>query len=231
MTVRSSPSLRDAFSARSYPGRGFLLGSVRGERVVVYFVTGRSDASRRRSFKVEGASVTVTDANDSSHDPLRHYRAVAVQGEWLVVGNGSHVDQIAAGLTTDIGALEIMSGLAPEPDPPIYTPRIWVALCEGDRLTPSILGHTGRRSDGGTVCGLWTEDELVDDTAVLLTTYSGSATDVTVTEGPMHVSVDTASAEELLTDIWGLLDPEIRVGAVLVRPDVNNSISVVGAHN
>jgi IMP cyclohydrolase len=220
--------IREAMKERPYPGRACLLATVRGERVIVYFLTGRSEASRRRSLKVEAASLVVADADSSSHDSLRHYRAVVSEGEWIVVGNGSHVDEISTALVSGLGPFEIMSRISAEPDAPIYTPRIWVAVRRGEPTSSAILGHARRLPNGGTTRGIWSIDELGDDVAVLLTTYSGTVKDVSVTDGPMYVSCSAKSATDMLEVVWDSLDPQLRVGAIMVRPDANESMPVIG---
>lgn len=222
------PSLSEAANARPYLGRGCLVATVQEERSVVYFLTGRSEASRRRNLRIEGESLIIADAESSSHDPLRHYRAVVTEAEWVVAGNGDHVDEVSSAIISGAGPLEAMSNVLAEPDPPIYTPRIWVAARRGKPQTPLNLGHVSRRVDGGTTRSLWSVDYLSEDVAVLLTTYSGTTSQVTVTDGPMYVSCAADGPKDLLEIVWNLLDPNLRVGAVLIRPDSNDLTSVIG---
>jgi len=228
MMMGTPLSLGETIGARPYPGRACLLATVRGERVIVYFLTGRSEASRQRNLNAEAGSVFVVDADSSSHDPLRHYRAIAGADDWIVVGNGSHVDKVLTSLVTGRGPFEIMSTMSAEPDPPIYTPRIWVAVQRGQPQSASIFGHVSCRPDGGTTRCIWSVDELADDVAVLMTTYSGTVKDVKVTEGPTYVSFHADSATDLIQLVWNCLDPQLRVGAVLVFPDAVETISIVG---
>lgn len=177
---------------------------------------------------MEASSVVVADADSTSHDPLRHYRAVAAEGEWVVVGNGDHVDGVSSDLVAGLGPFEIMSTVSAEPDAPIFTPRIWIAVQRGRPQSAAILGHARRRADGGTTRCLWSVEDLAGNAGVLLTTYSATIDNVSVTDGPMYVSCNAESGADLLETVWDLLDSKLRVGAILIRPDANESISLAG---
>ena len=91
-----------------------------------------------------------------------------------------------------------MSCFSAEPDPPIYTPKNLGSPSSEKSTIIRDVGHASRRPDGGTTCGVWSLDEFSDDAAVLLTTYSGTASEVTVTDGPSYVSFSAESPEGML---------------------------------
>lgn len=213
-------------TTRPYPGRGCLLASSQGERVIVYFVTGRSGASRNRRLAVQASSVLVTNRAGSDADTLRHYRAAALEGDWLVVGNGDHVDTVLASLAAGAGLLESTVTMEAEPDPPLWTPRIWAAVRPGRPEQAFAVGHARRRVDGGTTRAVWSVTGLPEGVGLLLTTYCGSAHDVAIAEAPVEVIHNAHAPGQLLDALWASLDPHLRVGAALVRPDTAETFSL-----
>jgi hypothetical protein len=120
-------SLKELLGTRPYPGRGLAVAKTRqGALQVVYFLTGRSDASRSRAIAIlPNGDVAVQDTTSTScHDALRHYVAVARRQNWLVVGNGDQVVPLAEDLAGGTSITAAWSRHSNEPDPPIYTSRI-----------------------------------------------------------------------------------------------------------
>lgn len=215
-----APTLDSVLADRPYPGRGCLLGrSGDGEVSVVYFVTGRSEASRARRLEVrdQGEVDVVATRTSGTPDALRHYRAVAHAKGWTVVGNGDHVAPLAEGLAGGGAAFELLAGMDAEPDPPIFTPRIWLAIDREGEHTP-LFGYARRRADDGTDRTLWSVSDLAPHSGVLLTTYDGQREPVSKSTAPAEVSLRTSSASDCAEALWAGLQPDLRVGAVLVRP-------------
>ena len=78
-----APSLTDALLSRPYPGRGCLVGrTLDGHLCFLYFLTGRSSASRGRELRVTPAGdVAVRDKHAAgTPDELRHNLAAVVRG-------------------------------------------------------------------------------------------------------------------------------------------------------
>ncbi|HET9059987.1 MAG TPA: IMP cyclohydrolase [Acidimicrobiales bacterium] len=222
-------SLKDVMVSRPYPGRGCILASVEGERVMVYFLTGRSEASRNRRLLIRGSNVVVADRDGSGHDPLRHYCAAVVEGGWMVVGNGDHVEVMASSLASGIGFVESMATLEAEPDPPIWTPRIWAAVQPGLPEQPITAGVVHRRDDGGTTRAAWSIADLSEDVGLLVTTYAGTPDSVVIADAPVKVAHQAHSPTELLDAIWDALDPGLRVDAAVVRPDADDTFTLVAS--
>lgn len=109
-------TIQSVLQTRAYPGRGCLAARTsEGELVFVYFVTGRSRASKNRVLSATpSGDITVRDRGDAQHDALRHYCAAASRGAWTVVGNGDQVEPIA---------------VDPGPQRPVVLPRTPLAGC------------------------------------------------------------------------------------------------------
>lgn len=62
-----------------------------------------------------------------------------------------------------------------------------------------------------------------------MTTYCGTAADVITTAHPLDVTIGAASVDEVLTTIWGALDPDLRVAALAFDPrDLEASLRLFG---
>ena len=210
-------NLREALQSRPYPGRGVLLGRLStGTPVGAYFLTGRSMSSRaRRLVRHEASDIEIADTSGGPHDDLRHYLAVVERGPWLVFGNGDQVEPLATALAAGSSVTSAWAAHSYEPDPPIYTPRIWAAWNRHNSLPP-LLGSARRsdRSDGAVDRVAWNCEITVAGDAVLLTTYNGTTTEVRTTREPLDVSSKAGSVEQLADDIWSALAPDLRVGAI-----------------
>ncbi len=154
--------------------------------------------------------------DDGEPDALRHYVALARRGDWLLVGNGDHVvplcNDLAAG--TDIGDAFAVPTF--EPDPPIYTPRIWLGVRTGSDAT--YLGWARRAADGHAHRGLVSAAEFDPGFGVLLTTYEGSAVDVRTSAAPMDIRVKAHDIGALERELWDALPADLRVGGLVVSP-------------
>lgn len=140
-------STAEVLRSRPYPGRGCLAArTTSGTLCFVYFLTGRSDASRnRRLVKLANGDVAVHGGSvGADRDPLRHYIAAASRGRWVAVGNGDHVAAIADRLARGADPLTAWSTHTYEPDHPIYTPRIFLALNTAVVDQGPLLGYARR---------------------------------------------------------------------------------------
>lgn len=203
------------FDLPGYPGRGVAVHRHHDGRLEwIYFLTGRSDASRQRVLQAEADRVTVVATQPGQHDPLRHYSCVRVIGHHLVVGNGDHVDHLADGLHDDGDLAALVDEIDPEPDSPILTPRIAVIASEpirgstADHPAPiqvvsvrAAAGRTERRID---------LIEVAVGTGVLIHTYGGTTTQVTTDAVPRRFDAG-GPGTDVAGRLWHALDPELRV--------------------
>jgi IMP cyclohydrolase len=177
--------------------------------VALYFVTGRSDASRQRRFVPRGTGLHIEDdTGGGGDDPLRHYQAAGIFGGQLVVGNGRHVDEVGLGLA-DQPASRLIDALEPEPDPPIFTPRI-VSIV-GLMHEAATFGAAVHSVDGSTRHNALSTDEFPLGNGVLLATYQGPVAEPSAWATPTWVDL-APSLEEQVAMTWDALDSGLRVG-------------------
>lgn len=168
-------------------------------------------------------AVTPTGA-EVQQDLLRHYIAAARRGNWLVVGNGDQVVPIADGLACGVAPLTVWEAHTFEPDPPIFTSRIWLAR----RVTTApdcLIGYARRssRGDGGVDRVSWAVGVIGVAAGVMMTTYDGTADEVRATVAPEDVAVGADTPRDLLREVWTSLDPALRVGAIVIAADDSGS--------
>jgi IMP cyclohydrolase len=214
-------TLDAVLNRRTYPGRGLVAARTRsGTLFLGYFLTGRSAASRSREFTVQAdGDVAVRDTSPSrAHDDLRHYVAAARRGGWTVVGNGDQVVPIADDLAAGADIEMAWARHTYEPDPPIFTSRIWLAI-----RTPAddcVLGFARRSErDDATDRVAWSVGALTPGSGVLMTTYDGTADQIIATRAPHDIRTESASAQELADEIWSALPKAVRVGAFVIDPE------------
>lgn len=213
-------TVTEALSARPYPGRGCLAARLDDDSLWLgYFLTGRSEASRSRVVeRSEAGDLRVADSRGEGEcDPLRHYVAAARRDPWTVVGNGDQVVPLAEALSASTDIVSTWTAHTYEPDPPIYTPRVWI--CAG--AEEQVLVGSSRRSarmDGTADRGLWMPERLGPGHGVLITTYAGTGDSVVTSGLPLNVSTASPSGKHLLDSMWEALGSSLRVAAFVVQP-------------
>ena len=211
----------------AYPGRGLVVARTPIDGLcVVYFMTGRSPASRDRALTVDGESVYARSRSASPHDPLRHYRAVAVGPQWCVVGNGDQVDTIASRLES-MSPAEAVQGIEYEPDPPLRTPRI--TLVASRRVGAPVYVSAARASvldPESTRLSCLTVDDLPEGVGVLTTTYFTSGPEIDTSRPPIEFATAASSAAQLLSAVWDSLPVDLRVAAIAVEPTGQNPLAL-----
>ena len=139
-------SIAEALSGNTYPGRGILLGSIEGQAVVAYFLTGRSENSRNRVFREDGDTLAILPYDESrvTDAKLIFYTPVRVCNDAIVVTNGDHTETVCESLKAGHSFQYAMSARCYEPDAPNYTPRIAGLVLPTGRYT---LGKKKKESD------------------------------------------------------------------------------------
>ena len=136
-------SVTSLLQGNRYPGRGIITGyAPDGRAVFAYFIMGRSENSRNRLFREEGASLCI-DLHDMSKvkDPsLICYTPARVLDDTIIVTNGDQTDTIYDALQAGGSFRSALDMRCYEPDAPNYTPRI-SALLTPDGYQMSILKH------------------------------------------------------------------------------------------
>ncbi len=199
------------YALAPYPGRGVARHVDRdGSTGWIYFLTGRSQSSRAREIVGDGQSLTVRPTDPGMPaDALRHYRCVRRAGGDLLVGNGDHVDVLAEAVVNGSTVEEAARLLEPEPDSPLFTPRI--ALVVGDTARLVAVRRSASATDHVVL-----EAEAKPSTVAVLSTYSGTV-DQPEGTAPMRRTADSRSLTEVAEAIWGALDPRLRVAMVVGR--------------
>lgn len=213
-------ALVDALRDRPYAGRGCLAARLAdGSLWFAYLLTGRSEASRSRALEQhpDGDIRVVDTRSGGEHDALRHYVAAARRGNWTVVGNGDQVEPLVDALAASVDPATAWAAHTFEPDPPIFTPRIWICSDAEERV---LVGAARRssRPDGSADRALWMPESIAPRSGVLVTTYAGTPENVVTSGLPLDVGIDVASGDELLDVTWDALEPSLRVAAFVARP-------------
>ena len=205
------------FDLPAYPGRGIAVHRHHDGRVEwLYFLTGRSDASRQRTLEATADRVTVVPTGDGAHDELRQYACVRALGPTLVIGNGDHVDDLADDLLDGRAVADLAVAIEPEPDPPINTARIAVVAtgnATGTEELAPVLVLASRSSDHGTE-RLLEAVELDPGAGLIIHTYGGGTDDVT-TDATIHRFDAGGPGTDVAGRLWHALDPALRVAVAV----------------
>lgn len=205
------------FDLPAYPGRGIAVHRHHDGRLEwLYFLTGRSDASRQRTLHAVADRVTVVPIGDGDHDELRHYACVRALGPTLAIGNGDHVDHLADGILAGRRVADLLDDLDPEPDPPIHTARIAVVAtgnATGTEELAPIQVLAVRATDAGTR-RLVEPVDLGAGEGLIIHTYGGGVDDVTG-DAEVHRFDAGGPGTDVAGRLWHALDPELRVAVAV----------------
>jgi IMP cyclohydrolase len=210
-------TLTDVVGLSEYPGRGVAIGrDVDGVPFAAYWLTGRSPASQQRELVVSEYEIVVQDIRGEASDDLRHYTAAIRTEDWVLVGNGSHVHELAAAHGDCVDLQVVLRNIDYEPDPPIRTPRIFAgAVIEGPELMDVVVGSARSYSADQVQHPSLFLRRSEEATAGVVSTYSGTAAEV-VTDGyPIVVAVNE-EWESLPDLLWNRLNPALRVALVVI---------------
>lgn len=205
-----------------YPGRGIAHHvDADGRGGWIYFLTGRSATSRHRRISAIGGALIVEPTEpDATSDVLRHYPcARRIHGGGLIIGNGTHVDDIAAALARGETIEAIAATIDPEPDPPLFTPRI--ALVLTDRRSTMTIARSGSAGVERLVHDVDTDASKL----TVLTTYLGGDGNP-LAVAPLRKMEDPRGLDQVARSIWEMLDRRHRIALVAAHvPDVEPGIA------
>lgn len=195
-----------------YPGRGLLVGRLlTGELIVLYYITGRSKASKERTLRDDGDTVSIIPYLSDNSDPLRHYTAVIRCGAMTTVGNGDHVSQISSMMAAGESFCSIIGRLSHEPDAPIYTPRLAAIVRSEASGGHCIEVGTAKRGAGGIIERRWVGVEDVPlGTALATRTYDSDGDSIAPNAQPEWVTLEP-TLEATADAVWVGLDSRFRV--------------------
>lgn len=215
-----------------YPGRGLVQGlSKDGHTVLqIYWLMGRSRASRARELLCEGETVRASPLGaPPERADLLAYTAMAVQGEDYIVGNGAHVCAIQDALGQARSVCETLKAWAHEDDPPHHTPRIAAGFCRATgqswmSLLYADLADANASGPQGTIRTWYTYPRLHTGFGWCQHTYACSGTPLpedplpSFCGPPQLLPLDFGAhgtAEDIAQAFWKVLDAERRVALVL----------------
>ncbi|MGC5167753.1 IMP cyclohydrolase [Luteimicrobium sp. DT211] len=231
----TAPRMSDVLVPGTYPGRVVVLARTPvGELLGGVALTGRSARSRARVLVPDDGALVVAPSSPGSgsgrasagalpaHDPLRHYTAAVSDDAWTVFGNGDHVETVAKSLATGTDPRIALDGLAYEPDPPIFTPRITAVV---ERATGHAWLGAARHSEGlrnGSDVTVTTLGDLGPGEGVALTTYEPDPTGTepfpVASRRHRDVLTRAGGAITLLDELWSALRGPYRVAASTFVP-------------
>ena len=125
-------------------------------------------------------------------------------GDQLVIGNGDHVELVAAALVQGSSLADALVTVEPEPDA-LHTPRIGAVISERiDGFRVFTDGHRVVRD---------VEPVHAPREVVVVTTYDGSV-DAPIGSAPVHRVLDDRPFDTIVNAAWSALSPELRVLAI-----------------
>lgn len=224
-----APSLASLVDGNPYPGRGIALAhGPHDERLVAYFIMGRSANSQNRIF-VQRDGELYTQAHDPAlvEDPrLIIYRALSHtmyrEKPVTVVTNGDQTDTILEGLSQGKSFDDALQSRRFEPDAPHFTPRI-----------SGLLGANGMQlsiwkalNASGKQAGYYAfRYEKEPGFGRFLTTYVTNGNPLPSFQGePMRFAWD-GDAKTFADNLWDALDAKNRI-ALYVEAQTANGFQI-----
>ena len=164
-------------SNNTYPGRGIVVGlNENSERVIVYWIMGRSANSRNRILEYKDNIVSTkpkdyTKVEDPSlivYNAMRDIEIYHQSASYTIITNGSQTDTIVEQLRHGRNFIESLSGTTFEPDAPNYTPRISSLVVQKNHFQISVIS---RNNTGNAYHKFYSYDNIRPGTGYCVTTY------------------------------------------------------------
>ncbi len=228
MDVYEVKGFNELVEGNSYPGRGIILGiSPDGSKLVTaYFIMGRSDNSRNRTFVKDGDDLMIVPFDESKvEDPsLIIYYPVRVYKDYLIVTNGDQTDTIRDYLDRQETFADALRSRAFEPDGPNWTPRIsgiaWVSHKNIPYYKMSIL----KAGDpDGIICNrFFYEYEGAPGLGHFIHTYVSDGNPIPTFQGePRRVDIPN-DINEFTEEIWESLDSANKISLYVRYTDIDS---------
>lgn len=206
-----------------YPGRGLIAGTLDEDRpFALYFVTGRSQASRGRHLEMYTDRVLVAANSEDSDDPLRHYTCLRASEDLTVVGNGSHVDEMFGALRSGSDFYMALSEHSFEPDAPIFTPRIAAAISTTRSGRVTSVGSVVRGPFGSEVRSCMSVGAMPPGSGLAVFTYQSDGETIE-TDGQPRWAYSHGSLELVAESLWNQLDARFRVALIATHIPLDES--------
>lgn len=216
MNIYEVKSIGTRIHGNEYVGRGIVIGKTEDgtKAAIAYFIMGRSDNSRNRIFKEEGANVTIYPFDESKvEDPsLIIYSPILVSGDSTIVTNGDQTSTIYDFLQEGKSFEDALSTRCFEPDAPNLTPRISGIV---NRMGSDFKYKLSILKSGdaeGSVCNRYTFDyEPIAGMGHFIHTYVCDGNPIPTFQGePERVTIPN-DIDEFYEDIWNNLDANNKI--------------------
>lgn len=220
----------DRLRSNPYPGRGIVIGQVKGkdDLVQIYWIMGRSGNSRNRIFVKEDSGFVRTEVFDKTqpYDPkLTIYYALKHIGPNHVVTNGRHTDTIIDVLKAGGSFERGLDAWQFESDPPNYTPRIAGVLEIADkavRYELSVLKSLANDPQYSTK-QYFHYPTPVAGIGHCITTYTGDGTPLPSFAGePLTVPL-AGDIDRIANDYWDALNADNKVALAVKTVNTNDN--------
>ena len=206
-----------ALSENPYPGRGIVIGLTPDAHhyVQVYWIMGRSENSRNRTFVREGDAVRTSphDASKVKDPSLIIYHCVRTRDHWHIISNGDQTDTIVDALERGDGFEAALFTRTFEPDAPNSTPRISGLVDLDDPYHAYALAVIKSASGDGEHC---TRQFFHYETAIpgighCVTTYMGDGNPLPAFEGEPYVLPLDDDIDRVAETYWAALNEANRI--------------------
>ena len=216
MNIYEVKSIGTRIHGNEYVGRGIVIGKTEDgtKAAIAYFIMGRSDNSRNRIFKEEGANVTIYPFDESKvEDPsLIIYSPILVSGDSTIVTNGDQTSTVYDFLQEGKSFEDALSTRCFEPDAPNLTPRISGTVNRKGNDFKYKLSILKSGDAEGTVCNRYTFDyEPIAGMGHFIHTYVCDGNPIPTFQGePERVTIPN-DIDEFYEDIWNNLDANNKI--------------------
>ncbi len=216
MNIYEVKSIGTRIHGNEYVGRGIVIGKTEDgtKAAIAYFIMGRSENSRNRVFKEEGANVTIYPFDESKvEDPsLIIYSPILVSGDSTIVTNGDQTSTVYDFLQEGKSFEDALSTRCFEPDAPNLTPRISGIVNRKGNDFKYKLSILKSGDAEGTVCNRYTFDyEPIAGMGHFIHTYVCDGNPIPTFQGePERVTIPN-DIDEFYEDIWNNLDANNKI--------------------
>ncbi len=216
MNIYEVKSIGTRIHGNEYVGRGIVIGKTEDgtKAAIAYFIMGRSENSRNRIFKEEGANVTIYPFDESKvEDPsLIIYSPILVSGDSTIVTNGDQTSTIYDFLQEGKSFEDALATRCFEPDAPNLTPRISGIVNRSGSDFKYKLSILKSGDAEGSVCNRYTFDyEPISGMGHFIHTYVCDGNPIPTFQGePERVTIPN-DIDEFYEDIWNNLDANNKI--------------------
>jgi len=226
-------------AANTYPGRGIVVGMTPdGNNLVqIYWIMGRSENSRNRTFVREGDAVKTRAFIESKmSDPsLIIYYPVRTEGNVHIVTNGDQTDTIAEYIAEGKTFEEALLTRQYEPDAPNYTPRISAAILYNKDRSSYVMSilKTVENSPEVEKKEFYTYNKFIPGEGRCIHTYGRDGNPLPSFEGNPYVVSLENDLDATAKRYWDMLNPDNRVALLVKHIEVssgNIDIRIINKH-